>query len=81
MIAPVEVHEVGGEFSNHMKRTRLEGLSHLDQLRELVVDHNKIKQFDEESFAGLRCLRELRVEDNANRHLGVQLTYASKNVV
>jgi Leucine-rich repeat (LRR) protein len=47
--------------------TKLEGLSHLEQLRELVIDHNKVKQFDEQSFQGLRCLRELRAEDNCLR--------------
>jgi hypothetical protein len=49
--------------------TKLEGLSHLEQLRELVIDHNKVKQFDENSFQGLRCLRELRAEDNGLKSL------------
>merc|ERR1719237_369607 len=40
--------------------TKVEGLSHLEQLRELVLDRNKVKQFDEHSFQGLRSLRELR---------------------
>jgi len=49
--------------------TKVEGLSHLDQLRELVLDRNKVKQFDEVSFQGLRSLRELRAEDNGLRSL------------
>eukprot|EP00928_Gymnodinium_smaydae_P027750 TRINITY_DN21353_c3_g1_i1.p1 TRINITY_DN21353_c3_g1~~TRINITY_DN21353_c3_g1_i1.p1 ORF type:complete len:1571 (+),score=412.13 TRINITY_DN21353_c3_g1_i1:289-5001(+) len=52
---------------------KLEGISHMEQLRELVLDRNKIKQFDEGSFAGLRALRELRIEDNGLKsleHLG-----------
>jgi len=49
--------------------SKLEGLSQLQQLRELVLDHNKIKQFEENSFQGLKCLRELRVEDNGLKSL------------
>ncbi|CAJ1404222.1 unnamed protein product [Effrenium voratum] len=41
----------------------------MEQLRELVVDKNKIKQFDEKSFEGLRSLRELRAEDNGLKSL------------
>mmetsp|Transcript_54162 Transcript_54162/g.128967 ORF Transcript_54162/g.128967 Transcript_54162/m.128967 type:complete len:1461 (+) Transcript_54162:95-4477(+) len=49
--------------------TKVEGLSHMEQLRELVLDRNKIKQFDEGSFQGLKALRELRVEDNCLKSL------------
>jgi len=49
--------------------TKLEGLTHLEQLRELVLDRNKVKQFDEHSFEGLRCLRELHAEDCGLRTL------------
>ncbi|CAJ1459085.1 unnamed protein product, partial [Effrenium voratum] len=49
--------------------SKLEGLNHMEQLRELVVDKNKIKQFDEKSFEGLRSLRELRAEDNGLKSL------------
>lgn len=53
--------------------TKIEGLSHMEQLRELVLDKNKIKQFEEKSFDGLKALRELRVEENGLKsllHLG-----------
>eukprot|EP00927_Polykrikos_kofoidii_P060458 TRINITY_DN55439_c0_g1_i1.p1 TRINITY_DN55439_c0_g1~~TRINITY_DN55439_c0_g1_i1.p1 ORF type:complete len:1435 (-),score=232.12 TRINITY_DN55439_c0_g1_i1:221-4525(-) len=53
--------------------SRVEGLSHLEHLRELVLDRNKVKLFDEHSFDGLKSLRELRVEDNGLKsldHLG-----------
>jgi len=49
--------------------TRLEGLSHMEQLRELVLDKNKVKQVDEGSFEGLRSLRELRMDDNGLKSL------------
>eukprot|EP00971_Amphidinium_carterae_P332889 6467279-Amphidinium_carterae.1 len=57
------LHLPGNEIS------KVEGLVHLEQLRELVLDRNKIKQFDEGSFQGLKALRELRVEDNALKGL------------
>merc|ERR1712187_1108072 len=49
--------------------TRLEGFSHLEQLRELGLDRKKIKAFEEGSFEGLKSLRELRVEDNGLKSL------------
>jgi len=61
------LHVPGNEIS------RVEGLSHLEQLRELVFDRNKVRQFDEQSFKGLRALREFRADDNGLRslaHLG-----------
>ncbi|CAK0831117.1 unnamed protein product, partial [Prorocentrum cordatum] len=48
---------------------RVEGLSALEQLRELVLDGNKIRQFDEQSFEGLKALRELRAENNGLKSL------------
>lgn len=49
--------------------TRTEGLSQMEQLRELVLDKNKIKQIDEGSLDGLRSLRELRMDDNGLKSL------------
>eukprot|EP00931_Biecheleriopsis_adriatica_P065110 TRINITY_DN39743_c0_g1_i1.p1 TRINITY_DN39743_c0_g1~~TRINITY_DN39743_c0_g1_i1.p1 ORF type:complete len:1541 (+),score=395.74 TRINITY_DN39743_c0_g1_i1:64-4686(+) len=49
--------------------TKIEGLNHLDQLRELVIDKNKVKMIDEKSFEGLKALRELRAEDNGLKSL------------
>eukprot|EP00397_Hematodinium_sp_SG-2012_P001379 GEMP01001381.1.p1 GENE.GEMP01001381.1~~GEMP01001381.1.p1 ORF type:complete len:1576 (+),score=324.31 GEMP01001381.1:1-4728(+) len=49
--------------------TKIEGLCHLDQLRELVLDRNKIRGFEEHSFTGLKSLRELHLEDNCVRML------------
>ena len=34
--------------------TRVAGVGHLEQLRELVLDRNKIGQLEEKSVAGLR---------------------------
>jgi len=48
---------------------KIDGLSHLEQLRELVLDRNKIRQFDELSFDGLKSLRELRLDENAIKTL------------
>lgn len=61
------LHLPGNEIS------RVDGLSRLEQLRELVLDRNRIRQFDEHSFEGLKSLRELRAEDNGLKslaHLG-----------
>jgi len=41
----------------------------MEQLRELVLDKNKVKQIDENSFEGLRSLRELRMDDNGLKSL------------
>lgn len=57
------LHLPGNEIS------KVEGLSHLEQLRELVLDKNKVKQIDEHSFEGLRSLRELRMDDNGLKSL------------
>lgn len=57
------LHLPGNEIS------KLEGLNKMEQLRELVLDKNRVKQFDEKSFEGLRALRELRVEDNGLKSL------------
>jgi len=57
------LHLPGNEIS------KLEGLHNMEQLRELVLDKNRVKQFDEKSFEGLRALRELRVEDNGLKSL------------
>eukprot|EP00438_Fugacium_kawagutii_P028457 Skav206781 [mRNA] locus=scaffold1075:230963:237092:+ [translate_table: standard] len=57
------LHLPGNEIS------KLEGLQNMEQLRELVLDKNRVKQFDEKSFEGLRALRELRLEDNGLKSL------------
>lgn len=49
--------------------TKVDGLSHMEQLRELVLDKNKVKQVDEHAFEGLRSLRELRMDDNGLKSL------------
>jgi Leucine-rich repeat (LRR) protein len=48
---------------------KVEGLDNLVQLRELILDKNKIRQIDPASFASLINLRELRLEENAIRAL------------
>ena len=49
--------------------TRIEGLERLTQLRELVLDKNRIKSIDACSFPHLINLRELRIEDNGLKTL------------
>ena len=49
--------------------TRIDGLEHLAQLCELIVDRNKLRGFDERSFMGCHCLRDLRAEENMIKHL------------
>jgi len=44
-------------------------VSSLHQLRELVLDRNKIKHLDASSIRGLINLRELRLEENGLRTL------------
>jgi len=48
---------------------RVDGLGSLLQLRELVLDRNKIKQLEPHSLRGLVNLRELRMEENGLRSL------------
>jgi len=57
------LHLAGNEIG------KVEGLSRFEQLRELVLDRNKIKHFEEGCFAGLKTLRELRIEDNGIKSL------------
>ncbi len=47
--------------------TSAEGLDGLDQLRELVLDRNKIKALPENVFVGTPNLRELHLEENRLR--------------
>eukprot|EP01065_Artemidia_motanka_P036882 TRINITY_DN4493_c0_g1_i1.p1 TRINITY_DN4493_c0_g1~~TRINITY_DN4493_c0_g1_i1.p1 ORF type:complete len:1596 (+),score=457.90 TRINITY_DN4493_c0_g1_i1:54-4841(+) len=44
--------------------TRMDGLENLPQLREVIVDRNKIRSFDERSFVACTNLRDLRAEEN-----------------
>ena len=48
---------------------RVDGLSSQQQLRELVLDRNKIKALEPASFAALTNLRELRMEECGLRTL------------
>lgn len=47
----------------------MNGLHHCTALRELVLDHNKIRQLEPMSFCGLAALREVRMENNGLRSL------------
>ncbi|MEW5304785.1 MAG: hypothetical protein WDW36_007372 [Sanguina aurantia] len=49
--------------------TRVEGLEGLVNLQELVLDRNRVRYLDPESFLGLPRLRELRLEENGLRSL------------
>jgi Leucine-rich repeat (LRR) protein len=48
---------------------RVEGLQNNHDLRELVLDKNKIKGLDPHSLTSLSRLRELRLEENGLRSL------------
>jgi Leucine-rich repeat (LRR) protein len=47
----------------------VEGLDGLENLRELILDKNKIKSVGETSFSGLVRLQELHMEENRLRDL------------
>lgn len=49
--------------------SKVDGLDALTELRELVLDKNKIKSFGENSFTGQWKLTELHVEENRLRDL------------
>lgn len=49
--------------------TKVEGLQDCNELRELVLDKNKIKSFNENSFQGQWKLTELHIEENRLREL------------
>eukprot|EP00742_Colponemidia_sp_Colp-10_P007673 GILJ01008271.1.p1 GENE.GILJ01008271.1~~GILJ01008271.1.p1 ORF type:complete len:1377 (+),score=161.86 GILJ01008271.1:344-4132(+) len=49
--------------------TKVEGLEHLVQLRELTLDKNRIRALEPHSFVNLHQLRELRLEENGLRSL------------
>lgn len=49
--------------------SRVEGLSDTESLTELVLDRNKIKCLQENSFTNLSQLRELHIEEN--RYVGI----------
>eukprot|EP01062_Namystynia_karyoxenos_P058429 TRINITY_DN4997_c0_g3_i1.p1 TRINITY_DN4997_c0_g3~~TRINITY_DN4997_c0_g3_i1.p1 ORF type:complete len:1660 (+),score=672.78 TRINITY_DN4997_c0_g3_i1:84-4982(+) len=49
--------------------TRVDGLEGLPQLREVIVDRNKIRGFDERSFVSCVNLRDLRAEENLVKNL------------
>ncbi|XRB06100.1 U2 small nuclear ribonucleoprotein A [Pycnococcus provasolii] len=50
--------------------TSIDGLDGLGELRELVLDRNRLKAIDASSFQGCPLLREVRVEENLLRSLG-----------
>ena len=56
--------DVGNEIS------KIEGLEGLQDLRELVLDRNKVKSIDEYSFMNQWNLQELHIEENRLKELG-----------
>lgn len=56
-------------FLHHNEITRVDGLNSLVNLKELVLDGNRIKYIDPGSFVGLTRLQELRMEENGLRSL------------
>ena len=57
--------------------TEVDGLQALTNLRDLVLDRNKIKAIGEHSFVGNRKLLELHLEDNRLRELSYISTLQS----
>ena len=49
--------------------TKLEGIENLNQLRELVLDGNRVKVIEPVGLINQARLRELRIEDNQIRSL------------
>eukprot|EP00945_MAST-04E_sp_MAST-4E-sp1_P005291 g5291.t1 len=65
---------------------RIDGLNECYELRELVLDKNRVKYVDTNAFLGLSNLRELRLEENGLRSLSnfrnvhnLQLLYLGMN--
>ena len=65
---------------------RIDGLNESYELRELVLDKNRVKYVDTNAFLGLTNLRELRLEENGLRSLSnfrnvhnLQLLYLGMN--
>eukprot|EP00397_Hematodinium_sp_SG-2012_P001359 GEMP01001360.1.p1 GENE.GEMP01001360.1~~GEMP01001360.1.p1 ORF type:complete len:1506 (+),score=342.41 GEMP01001360.1:117-4634(+) len=57
------LHMVGNDIQ------RLEGIGHMVHLRELVLNKNRIRHIDGDTFRGLRSLRCLRMEECGLRAL------------
>lgn len=71
-IASLELHSLvflQSLFLHHNEITRVDGLNSLVNLKELVLDGNRIKYIDPGSFVGLTRLQELRMEENGLRSL------------
>eukprot|EP00922_Rhytidocystis_sp_ex-Travisia-forbesii_P069003 GHVS01102911.1.p1 GENE.GHVS01102911.1~~GHVS01102911.1.p1 ORF type:complete len:380 (+),score=66.71 GHVS01102911.1:1142-2281(+) len=69
---PLEKCDLSNLRVLHLPRndiTKIEGLWKMEQLRDLNLDHNKIKQCDPGCFYGLKSLRELHLADNAIKSL------------
>ncbi|MEJ1269402.1 leucine rich repeat containing 9 [Cricetulus griseus] len=58
------------DFSTRNEITQVEGLDNLVILQELVVDHNRIRAFNETAFAKPSSLVTLHLEENRLRELG-----------
>ena len=56
-----------GDLGNEIQK--VEGMEHLHDLRELVLDRNRIKNVSETSFINQWNLQELHVEENRLRDL------------
>ncbi|GMH33137.1 hypothetical protein BSKO_00971 [Bryopsis sp. KO-2023] len=56
-------------FLHRNEITKIDGLNGLVNLKELVLDGNRIKYIDPGSFCGLSQLQELRMEENGLRSL------------
>jgi len=49
--------------------TKVEGLNHLQHLREINLNRNRIKTVDDEAFYGMNSVRELSMEENGLKSL------------
>ncbi|CAB4012748.1 leucine-rich repeat-containing 9-like [Paramuricea clavata] len=63
------IPNIKGLFLQGNEISKVEGIQGLQELRELVLDQNKIKTLSEMSFIGQRRLQELHMEDNRLRDL------------
>lgn len=69
-VGPLQLHRLPSLralFLQGNDLTGVEGFEGLEQLRELVLDRNKIKGLSEHSFIGTPSLRELHLEENRLR--------------
>ena len=67
--------------ANNNEITKIEYLDNLLQLKELNVNHNKIRQFEPNSFSTMNSIKCLKINDNGLRNFAnVQRLYKMQHL-